>query len=207
MIPSIWKAFWIYVVGQNAPTFWLSSPTSGNLANKILQNMRKVLCHKLYVTAILKTWWQLKDARIGAVPSSLKPSGPRHGFVFLFFANIIPDLSLSTLLALRLWAEPSYLTSAPSVSISQAPSFISSAPPTFSHFGTWRLPVITYLPACLLSSAAPSFKGVVHLLLILELLAPCQCFRCLINIYFKNGWVIYSNLLQTLRMMIIKSMW
>ena len=71
LIPSICKAFWLYVVGQGAPTFWLSSPTSGNLANKILQNMRKVLCRKLYITAVLKTWWQLEDARIGAIPNSL----------------------------------------------------------------------------------------------------------------------------------------
>ena len=166
--------------------------------------MRKFLCHKLYITAVLKTWWQLKDAGIGAIPSSLC-SGPWRCFVFLFFAHILPDLSLSMLLALCLWAEPSSLSSTLSISIFQAPSFIS-APPTFSQFGTWRLPVITCLPACLLYSAVPSFKGVVHLLLIWELLSPCQCFRCLINIYFKNGWVIYSNLLQTLRMMIIEYM-
>ena len=158
----------------------------------------------MYITAILKTWWPLEDARIEAIPNSLY-SGPRRCFVFLFFVHIIPDLSLSTLLALCLWAEPSYLSSTLSISIFQAPSFISSAPPTFSQFDTWRLPVITCLPACLLHSTAPSFKGVVYLLLIWELLAPCQCFRCLINIYIKNRWVIYSNILQTLRMMIIKS--
>ena len=41
LILPIWKAARLYVVGQGAPTFLLSSPISGNLANKILQNMRK----------------------------------------------------------------------------------------------------------------------------------------------------------------------
>lgn len=65
MILSIWKAFWLYVVGQGAPTFWFRGPTSGTLARDILQNMGKVICCKLYITAlfILKTRPQLQDAR------------------------------------------------------------------------------------------------------------------------------------------------
>lgn len=132
--------------------------TSGNVAKEILQNRQKVPKCKLYTIAffILKIWPRLEDPRVRATPSCSWPPGPvslpdclpSHRSFLVCAPSALPA-------RWRLWALPlSYLQHFDRCF--QGLLFGPPTPSTFFHFGTWRLRVITGLPALLHSEVTPS---------------------------------------------------